>query len=274
MTPREALYLHILAIAYSCIAPLVLGFAAAGLSLYYLSYRYNLMYVIQPKIDTKGQAYTLALQHLLTGVYIAELALIGFFGLRNAKGPSIMMGVLFILTVLYNALMDKYMSPLEKFLPADLVSSSTAGDDETTPLLPSAAEEGRGTRSALVPPSVAEHIVKPTTQFFDPGAFASYDFMKAWIRDGAEHDGGTLEIPEYTDEELDRAYLHPALTSRTPLIWMPRDPMRASGNEVRESEECGLRASDEGAWLDEMRIVRWDVSDFETVPVWKETVEY
>ncbi|KAI1164385.1 DUF221-domain-containing protein [Nemania serpens] len=263
----------IIAIAYSCIAPIVLGFAAAGLSLYYFSYRYNLIYVIQPKVDTKGQAYTLALQHLLTGVYIAELALIGFFGLRNAKGPSIMTGVLFILTVLYNALMDKYMSPLEKFLPADLVSSSTAGDDdETTPLLPGAAEEeeGRGTRR-----SVADHIVKPTSQFFDPRAFASYDFMRAWIRDGAAHDGGGgPEAPEYTDEQLDRAYLHPALTSRTPLVWMPRDAMRASGNEVRESEACGLRASDEGAWLDDMRIVRWDVRDFGTVPVWKETVEY
>lgn len=251
----------------------MLGFAAAGLSLYYFSYRYNLIYVIQPKVDTKGQAYTLALQHLLTGVYIAELALIGFFGLRNAKGPSIMTGVLFILTVLYNALMDKYMSPLEKFLPADLVSSSTAGDDdETTPLLPGAAEEeeGRGTRR-----SVADHIVKPTSQFFDPRAFASYDFMRAWIRDGAAHDGGGgPEAPEYTDEQLDRAYLHPALTSRTPLVWMPRDAMRASGNEVRESEACGLRASDEGAWLDDMRIVRWDVRDFGTVPVWKETVEY
>ncbi|KAI0182784.1 hypothetical protein EV127DRAFT_402005 [Xylaria flabelliformis] len=262
----------IIAIAYSCIAPLVLGFAAAGLSLYYFSYRYNLFFVIQPKIDTKGQAYTLALQHLLTGVYIAELALIGFFGLRSATGPSIMTAVLFFATILYNVLMDKYMSPLEKFLPADLVSSVET-HDETTPLL-SSAEEGRGNGSTLVPSPVAEHVIKPTAQFFDPRAFTSYNYMKSWIRDEEDYNMDEQEVPEYTEEELERAYLHPALTSKTPVIWMPHDPMDASRNEIRESEECGLKATDEGAWLDERRIVHWDVHDFEKVPVWKKASKY
>ncbi|KAJ8120359.1 hypothetical protein ONZ43_g2914 [Nemania bipapillata] len=264
----------IIAIAYSCIAPLVLGFAAAGLSLYYLSYRYNLFYVMQPEIDTKGQAYTLALQHLLTGVYIAELALIGFFGLRQAKGPSIMISVLFIVTVIYHVLMNRYISPLEKFLPADLVSSAKR-DDERTPLLSSAAEEGRSPRSALVPSPVAKHVIKPTVRFFDPHAFTSYKFMKAWIRDEEDYDDmEACEAPEYTDEELKRAYLHPALTSQTPVIWLARDAMKASKNEVRENEECGLKVSDEGAWLDERRIVYWNVADFEKVPVWKKAVKY
>ncbi|KAI0466519.1 hypothetical protein F4859DRAFT_297544 [Xylaria cf. heliscus] len=262
----------IIAIAYSCIAPLVLGFAAAGLLLYYFSYRYNLFFVIQPKIDTKGQAYTLALQHLLTGVYIAELALIGFFGLRKATGPSIITAVLFIVTVVYNVLMNKYMSPLEKFLPADLVASEER-HDETTPLL-SGAEEGRGVQSVLVPSPVAEHVIKPTVQFFDPHAFASYNYMRSWIRDEEDYDMEEHEVPEYTEEELERAYMHPALTSKTPVIWMPHDPMDASRNEIRESEECGLKATDEGAWLDERRIVHWDVLDFEKVPVWKKAVEY
>ncbi|TGJ79497.1 hypothetical protein E0Z10_g9261 [Xylaria hypoxylon] len=253
----------IIAIAYSCIAPLVLGFAAAGLSLYYLSYRYNLFYVMQPKIDTKGQAYTLALRHLLTGVYIAELVLIGFFGLRKAKGPSIMTGVLFIVTVLYSVLINKYLSPLEKLLPTDLTSSEER-DDETTPLL-SSVEEGRGSRS------VAD---KPTAQFLNPRASASYNFMKSWVRGGKDYDMEEHDVPEYTKEELERAYLHPALTAPAPLIWMARDPMGASKNEVQETEECGLKASDEGAWLDESRIVRWNVHEFEKVPVWKKVVKY
>ncbi|KAI0201688.1 hypothetical protein F4808DRAFT_424770 [Astrocystis sublimbata] len=262
----------IIAIAYSCIAPLVLGFAAAGLFLYYLSYRYNLFFVIQPKIDTKGQAYTLALQHLLTGVYIAELALIGFFGLRKATGPSIMTGILLIATVVYHVLMDRYMSPLEKFLPAELVLPSEETHSETTPLL-SGAEEGR-VQSSLVPAPVAEHVIKPTAQFFDPKAFTSYKYMKSWVRDEEYYDMEETEVPEYTEEEIERAYKHPALTSKTPVIWMPHDPMDASKNEIRESEECGLKATDEGAWLDEKRIVHWDVHDFEKVPIWKRAVKY
>ncbi|KAI8631232.1 DUF221-domain-containing protein [Xylariaceae sp. FL1651] len=267
----------IIAIAYSCIAPLVLGFAAAGLALYYFSYRYNLFYVIQPKVDTKGQAYTLALQHLLTGVYIAELALIGFFGLRTAKGPTIMMGLLFIVTVLYNVLMNKYMSPLEKFMPADLVSQETG--DETTPLL-SSAEEGQASsmqrlnQSARISSPVAKHVVTPTTRFFDPNVFASYDSMKSWIQDGDHYDIEDDEVPGYSEEDLKRAYLHPALTSQTPLIWMARDRMGVSQNEIRETEECGLKASDEGAWLDEKGNIQWSVLEFDKVPVWKKGVKY
>lgn len=270
--------LHYLAIAYSCIAPLVLGFAAAGLGLYYFSYRYNLFYVIQPKVDTNGQAYTLALQHLLTGVYISELALIGFFGLRTATGPSIMMGLLFIITVVYNVIMDKYMSPLEKFLPADLVSSAERGD-ETTPLLATAEEEHvahiqRQSRSAGVPLPVVKHVIQPTTRFFDPHAFASYDSMKAWIQEEDIYDIEEHEVPEYSEEELKRAYMHPALTSQMPVVWMARDAMGASENEVRENEEYGLKASDEGAWLDEKGNIHWSVLDFDEVPVWKRGVKY
>ncbi|KAI1177118.1 DUF221-domain-containing protein [Nemania sp. FL0916] len=267
----------VIAIAYSCIAPLVLGFAAAGLFLYYLSYRYNLIYVVQPKIDTKGQAYTLALQQLITGVYIAELVLIGFFGLRKAKGPSIITGVLFIVTIVYTVLMNKYMAPLEETLPAELVSTADR-DDETTPLL-SSTEEGRGSTttttttptdtSALMP-----YVFKSVERFFD--SRASHGSMKSWIvsdKDDFDIDE-QCKAPEYTDEELKRAYLHPALTAPTPVIWMARDPMEASKNEVSGNEESGLRASDAGAWLDERRIVHWDLVDFEKVPVWRRAVRY
>ncbi|KAI0420920.1 hypothetical protein F5X98DRAFT_391633 [Xylaria grammica] len=264
--PKGNSHLHYLAIAYSCIAPLVLGFAAAGLSLYYFSYRYNLFYVMQPKIDTKGQAYTLALRQLLTGVYIAELVLIGLFGLRKAKGPVVMAVMLLIVTILYSVLMNRYLSPLEKLLPTDLASSAER-DDETTPLL-SSMEEGRGARS------IAEDSIKCTARFSNPRAFTSDNFMKSWVRGEKDYDMEDHEVPEYTEKELERAYLHPALTSPTPLIWMARDAVGASKNEVQETEECGLKASDEGAWLDESRIVRWDVGDFEKVPVWKKVVQY
>ncbi|KAI0429063.1 hypothetical protein F5Y09DRAFT_357229 [Xylaria sp. FL1042] len=257
----------IIAIAYSCIAPLVLGFAAAGLSLYYLSYRYNLFYAMQPKIDTQGQAYTLALRHLIVGVYIAELVLIGFFGLHKATGPSVITGVLFVVTILYHALMNKYLSPLEELCQADPVSSAIAKDNETTPLL-SSVEQGWGT---LVPSSVAEHMAKSTPH----DSLTPSNFMKAWVREEKVYDDvDERDVPEYTEEELDRAYLHPALTAQTPLIWMPRDAMGASKVEVRETEECGLRASDEGAWLDESCIVRWDIHGVENVPVWRKVVKY
>ena len=66
----------------------------------------------------------------------------------------------------------------------------------------------------------------------------------------------------------------PTVTTPTPVVWMPRDPVKASENEVRETRECGLRATDEGAWLDDRRVVQWDALDFEKVPIWKEGTKY
>ncbi len=51
-----------IAITYGAIAPLVLGFAAIGLYLFYFAYRYNLLYVSNADIDTKGMIYPRALQ--------------------------------------------------------------------------------------------------------------------------------------------------------------------------------------------------------------------
>ncbi|KAI1385784.1 DUF221-domain-containing protein [Hypoxylon trugodes] len=269
----------IIAIAYSCIAPLVLGFAAIGLSLYYFSYRYNLLFVIKPKIDTKGQAYTLALEHLLTGVYIAELALLGIFSLRKATGPSIIIAILFIITILYNVLMNKYLSPLEQFLPADLASLSER-DDESEPLLAS-AEEGQAQTSsriqrlgqqAHVPQTVAQRILEPIARFFEPQVFASYQAMRTWLQEGDSYDDE--DVPEYTEEQLQKAYLNPALTSPTPLIWIAKDPMGVSKNEIAENEQRGFKASDQGAWIDEKGGVKWSVNDFGEVPIWKKGVVY
>merc|ERR1711981_1415431 len=71
--------LAVIAISYSCIAPLVLGFATIGLGLLYLVYRHNFLYVYDNNIDTKGMAYAKALQQLTVGVYLAEFCLIGLF---------------------------------------------------------------------------------------------------------------------------------------------------------------------------------------------------
>ncbi|KAI9796523.1 MAG: hypothetical protein M1825_000611, partial [Sarcosagium campestre] len=44
----------VICITYSCIAPLMLGFATVGLWLIYFMYRYNLLFVYNANIDTKG----------------------------------------------------------------------------------------------------------------------------------------------------------------------------------------------------------------------------
>ncbi|CBX94780.1 similar to DUF221 domain-containing protein [Plenodomus lingam JN3] len=235
----------IIAIAYSCIAPLVLGFAAIGLIIFYWSYRYQFLFTNNPKIDTKGHAYTLALQQILTGIYIAELCLFGLFSLRGATGPDFA-----------------------------LDSEHEGGADEQAPLL-SAAEQGESmalehadshiqrlsSRTSLKPSTIA-----PLAHFAQPHVYASYTAMKAWLRDG---DWDEDDEPQYTDDEVAKAYANPAYTSSTPVVWLARDEVGVSAHEVRENEEKGVRCSDRGAWLDGEGRVRWSVGDFGEVPVFK-----
>ena len=279
-TLLEYLLMEQPAIAYSCIAPLVVGFATIGLSIYYLSYRYNLLFVIQPKVDTQGQAYSLALQHLLTGIYIAELALIGLFGLGGATGPVIMIAVLFLVTVIYNALMNRYLEPLEKYLPADLANTQAA-DNESAPLL-AQAEEARGDGDAQSNvQQLAQHarvpsgVVDPLARFLEPNIFASYHAMRAWLReDESGYRDMVEDVPDYSGDQLKKAYVNPALTSSTPLIWLPKDGTGASGNEVRENEKASLKASDQAAWIDGKGRVHWDGQNFQEVPIWKAETRY
>ncbi|KAF2476442.1 DUF221-domain-containing protein [Lindgomyces ingoldianus] len=266
----------IIAIAYSCIAPLVLGFAAAGLIMFYISYRYMLLFTIQPKVDTKGHSYALALQQILTGIYLAELCLIGLFGIRKATGPSIMIAVLFITTVIYNAAMNRYLMPLEKYLPADL-AAEPEDDSDQTPLL-SSAEQGEAPHSseshiqrlgtqARVPPKV----LGPIARFFEPHIFASHRAMSVWLKDG---DFDKDDVPEYKEGDLKKVYLNPVFTSQTPLIWLARDEMGVSENEVKECEEGGLKTSDQGAWVDGKGTVKWSVEDFSGIPIFKEGIRW
>lgn len=249
-----------------------MGFAAAGLILFYLSYRYMLLYTVQPKIDTKGHSYTLALQQLLTGVYLAELCLIGLFGAHKAKGPSIMLVILFMLTALFNAAMNKYLAPLEKFLPMDLVPE--AENTEQTPLL-AAVEEGEANESHLHRlgrrARLPNDVVDPIARFFQPHIFASHQAMKAWLRDG---DFDENDVPEYDEDDLKKAYLNPVFTSPTPVVWVARDEIGTSKNEIEELEKAGLKASDEGAWLDEHGDLQWSFDDFDKVPIFKQGVKW
>ncbi|KAJ9502449.1 hypothetical protein H2202_001570 [Exophiala xenobiotica] len=260
--------LAVIAIAYSCVAPLVLGFAAIGIFLFYLSYRYNLLYVIQVKSETRGESYTRALQHLMTGVYLAELCLIGLFGIKKAPGPSTLMSLLLVLTALYHLTVNKYLTPLETYMPVDVLS----GDDEEEPLLGVEGDVTQRSRvykvgAGKVPPT----LLDPLAAFLEPHIFASQEALRPWLHDP---EGEFEEANSYTDEQLKNAYLNPALTSKTPKVWIPKDPKGVSKQQVEENEKAGLASTDEGAELGPSNEILWNQTDFTTVPISKEVTRY
>jgi len=111
---------HFTAMSYACIAPLILVFAAGGMAAMRLVWRYNLLYVYDSDFDSKGLFYPRALLHLIIGLYLAEICLIGLFALHLAFGPLAMMVMFFIFTGLVHLSLGDAIAPLLQNLPQTL----------------------------------------------------------------------------------------------------------------------------------------------------------
>lgn len=243
--------------------------------LYYVAYRYQFLYVCQSKIDTKGECYKRALKQMMTGVYLAEICLLGLLSARKALGPTVLVVVLLILTAVVNLVVDRMLKPLELYLGVD------HWQEEEVPLL--AQEEGISEDDAdalhiaahnrrlglqILPGSLPDIL----SAFFDSFISASKSQMTSWLHDPAAREGD--ELPSLPDDEMDKAYLNPALTSKTPKLWLVKDDAGVSKLEIEENEKAGIPSTDDAATLDAKGRVQWEKEDFSRVPIFKAPVRY
>ncbi|KAK3949556.1 hypothetical protein QBC32DRAFT_326877 [Pseudoneurospora amorphoporcata] len=133
----------VIALAYSCISPLILVFAGLGMLFVSFVYRYSLIYVHDDsQLDTKGLLYPRALLHLMVGLYIAEICLIGLFALKKAFGPMLLMILFFGFCAITHWSLSSALSPLLASLPQTLalekehgqIAQDGDGDDHIDPL--------------------------------------------------------------------------------------------------------------------------------------------
>ncbi|KAL2270629.1 hypothetical protein VTJ83DRAFT_2813 [Remersonia thermophila] len=126
--------LAVIAISYSCIAPLVLVFAGLGMLFVGFVYRYSLIYVYDSRYDTKGLFYPRALMQLMTGLYISQICLVGLFALKTAVGPMMLMIAFLIFTGIVHVSLNDAVTPLLYNLPRTLTLEKDKGhraEDET-----------------------------------------------------------------------------------------------------------------------------------------------
>lgn len=255
----------VIATVYACIQPLVLGFAAIGLYVYYLSYRYQLLYVCSTKVDTRGESYKRALQQMPTGIYFAELCLIGLFGAKKAGAQATLMIVLLVLTAVVNLVLDRTLRPLELYLGLDVwneqepLLAQEDGVDEDDEAAVHAASHGRRLGLNRLPNPIPRFL----SDAFDSVVSDSRDQVKAWLNDPSSREEDTSPLKE---EDLEKAYLQPALTSKTPKLWIPKDPIGVSKQEIEQNQAEGIPGTDEAAEIDEDGKLHWD-SRIENVPI-------
>ncbi|KAG2420094.1 hypothetical protein HFD88_004892 [Aspergillus terreus] len=283
--------LAVIAITYACIAPLVLAFASIGLYLFYFAYRYNMLYVSNADIDTQGKVYMRALQHITVGCYLLMVCLIGLFAIgtasnRIALGPLILMIIFLVFIILYHVSLNQAIEPLINYLPKNLEAEEEAllarekteqsqsyGEQSDSGMASTAAKADGARDSSVGNVDSAEKGLtgqaEPKSNFLikylRPDKYSSYEHLRRLVP-------AASEAVSYPPEVERDAYFHPAITSQPPLLWIPRDEMGISRQEVAHSMRV-IPITDEDAWLDEKNHIHWDM-DKGVPPIYEEKVPY
>ncbi|KAH0279585.1 DUF221-domain-containing protein, partial [Aureobasidium melanogenum] len=281
--PANAM-LGVIAIAYSCIAPLLLGFATIGFGLLYLAYRYQLLYVVgNHSIDMKGRAYARALQQITVGVYLLEFCLIGLFAIgiasdRAAIGPLIITIILAVFTVVYHVIMSKTLGPIVdglELMPGTEASSRgySAAEkiEEGKPSTHSNRETSPTLAGSTAPSEPKKSGIKGKLQHF----FFTSRFANKWLtvrKELASH----FDEPTrpYTNEELELAFQPQSLANEQQIVWIARDEYGLASQEVAGCKEFEIPATDEEATLDEKAKVQWSQERIREAPIFEEEVPY
>ncbi|OIW22745.1 DUF221 domain-containing protein [Coniochaeta ligniaria NRRL 30616] len=123
----------VIAICYSCIAPLILVFAGLGMTFIYFVYKYNLIYSYDADIDTKGLLYPKALMQLFVGLYMSEICLIGLFALHTAFVPLVLMILFAVFTAMIHISLSDALGPLLNNLPRTLALQDQSLAEDSIP---------------------------------------------------------------------------------------------------------------------------------------------
>ena len=256
----------------------MLGFATIGLFLIYLAYRYNLLYVYNCDIDTKGLVYPRALQQTTTGVYLSLICLIGLFGIKGAAGPIVLTVIFLVFVILFHVSLNSAIDPLLTYLPRSLeveeesllaledgnLDSGKSADEKGTHVAAQGLRNGdTSTGKGLpAPPQKKPNFI---SKWLSPHKYTDYHTLRRLVP------RGFAEIAYDPITERD-AYYHPAIASPTPMLWIPRDQMGVSRQECRHSSKI-IPMSDEGAHFNEKNKLIWD-QDAGNPPIYQEKVYY
>lgn len=229
----------------------------------------------------------------MTGVYLAEICMIGLFGASVAIIQLILMIVFLVFTILFHMSLNTALDPLLYNMPQSLLAEEACRSD---------LESGRSARGTLATEGVitknstAESsasgggqeqekyaggddsltgITSPAPKgnffqrFMKPWVYCNYEAMRKLV----PHHPDEMNFDEiYTPEVIRHAYLPPCVGSEAPILWIPEDQAGISKQEVAHSSEA-IPITDEGCLLDEKNNLIWD-EEGSRPPVWVEKVPF
>ncbi|KAH9887847.1 DUF221-domain-containing protein [Xylariomycetidae sp. FL2044] len=257
----------VISITYAGIAPLMLGFAFIGLGLFYLAWRYNVFFVTDTAIDTRGLIYPRALKQLFAGIYIAELCMIGLLGTSTAIGPLVLMVAFLIFTILFQLTINSAIDPLLYNLPRTLGVEAAVLNGEHDSMTKDHGNGHDAEKLASADTAVAGKKPSFLSKFLKPWLYCDYQTLRKFVPNDS------VDFSQMYTAELERdAYYPPSVTSGTPLLWIPEDPMGISKQEIRDTGKI-IPMTDEGCTLNDKNKLEWDTEAVRP-PVWEEKIYY
>ena len=107
--------------------------------MFWIAFRYNILYVTKSVVDTDGLLYPAALNQLFAGIYMFEICLIGlFFVTRDARSHWVCLGqavIMIVTTVLptgFQILLNRAFGPLLTLRPGIVSNEPSASVGEVS----------------------------------------------------------------------------------------------------------------------------------------------
>jgi hypothetical protein len=208
------------------IAPLILIFNVITFGLFWLVYHYNSLYFKNFATDTGGLIFPRAMNQLFIALYVMEVCLVGLFFLAQDElghlachAQGICMIGLLIGTAVFHYFLNTAYGPFSTYLP--LLRDSAHHPVASTPVM-----EGK----------VRDKPVRCTLN--------SCCITDGSVPAGAgEQAESALSLHEYN------AFIHEALKSAQPIIWVPYDASGLSNEEIWRIRGAGIHVSNANQFL-------------------------
>ncbi|KAF5962905.1 hypothetical protein FBULB1_13732 [Fusarium bulbicola] len=236
-----------IALIYCVISPLISAFAILLFGLLWITQRYTILCIYQAGYDAGGVLYPCAINQTFTGLYVMELCLAGLFfiaederGRAACTAHGIIMVLVLVGTALFQVFLNWRFGPLLRYLPVKLGDSNAHVCHQVQTL-------GEGHFSMFTATQRDHHIVSDMTR--DCASAQN----KRRTTENSELSTKLQELTGTEREDLEAtAFDHIALNSRQPTVWIPKDSLGVSEDEIRQTNQFGglISISSYGAILD------------------------
>ncbi|KAI5952439.1 PHM7 [Candida jiufengensis] len=127
--------LTVIALSYSVIAPLILGFTAIAFILFYFAYIYTFVYVMKPsQVDARGQNYVNSLFQLFTGLFLAQLWITALFVFTKNWACVALEAVIIIVTIVAKFWMQRRFLTVSYAVPISAIKYAAGDSTYTYPM--------------------------------------------------------------------------------------------------------------------------------------------